>query len=73
MSRTGGEVRVGCSGWVYRDWRGIVYPKELPQRDWFRVYAERFDTVELNNTFYRLPPAGTVEQWAAQAPPGFLY
>ena len=73
MSRTRGEVRVGCSGWVYRDWRGIVYPKELPQREWFRAYAERFDTVELNTTFYRLPPVGTVEQWAAQAPPGFVY
>jgi len=73
MSRTPGEVRVGCSGWVYRDWRGIVYPKELPSRDWFGAYAERFDTVELNTTFYRLPPATTVEQWAAQAPTGFVY
>ena len=40
VSRTGGEVRVGCSGWVYRDWRGIVYPKELPQREWFARYAD---------------------------------
>jgi uncharacterized protein YecE (DUF72 family) len=68
-----GEVRVGCSGWVYRDWRGVVYPESLPQREWFSAYAQRFDTVELNNTFYRLPPVTTVEQWAKQAPPGFVY
>ena len=68
-----GKPRVGCSGWVYKDWRGIVYPKELPQRRWFEYYATRFDTVEINNTFYRLPPATTVEAWAKQAPAGFVY
>ena len=68
-----GEVRVGCSGWVYRDWRGTVYPEHLPQRAWFAHYATLFDTVEINNTFYRLPPPSTVEAWAAQAPPGFEY
>jgi uncharacterized protein YecE (DUF72 family) len=68
-----GRIRVGCSGWVYRDWRGVVYPESLPQRAWFGAYAERFDTVEINNTFYRLPPTDTVEQWAAQAPLGFVY
>ena len=73
MSRSRGHVRVGCSGWVYRDWRGPVYPPELPQRRWFERYAELFDTVEINNTFYRLPPPETVEQWEAQAPPGFLF
>ena len=68
-----GQVRVGCSGWVYRDWRGIVYPTDLPQRRWFESYATRFDTVELNATFYRLPTATAVEHWAEQAPPGFVY
>jgi uncharacterized protein YecE (DUF72 family) len=68
-----GRAYVGCSGWMYRDWRGIVYPAELPQRRWFDFYATLFDTVELNNTFYRLPPPATVEQWAAQAPRGFTY
>jgi uncharacterized protein YecE (DUF72 family) len=58
---------------VYRDWRGVVYPAELPQRRWFEHYATLFDTVEINNTFYRLPPASTVEGWAAQSPPGFTY
>lgn len=58
---------------MYRDWRGVVYPAELPQRAWFAWYAEAFDTVELNTTFYRLPAATTVEGWAEQAPPGFCY
>jgi uncharacterized protein YecE (DUF72 family) len=65
------RVRIGCSGWVYPDWRGVVYPADLPQRRWFEHYATLFDTVELNNTFYRLPPLTTVDQWASQAPPGF--
>jgi uncharacterized protein YecE (DUF72 family) len=50
-----------------------VYPAQLRQRDWFAAYAARFDTVELNTTFYRLPSVSAVEQWAAQAPPGFVY
>jgi uncharacterized protein YecE (DUF72 family) len=58
---------------MYKDWRGIVYPEKLPQRRWFEHYATLFDTVEINNTFYRLPPATTVEGWAAQAPEGFTY
>jgi len=68
-----GDARVGCSGWSYRDWRGVVYPADAPARRWFELYAERFDTVEINNTFYRLPAETTVEQWARQAPPGFTY
>ena len=65
------RVRIGCSGWVYRDWRGVVYPQDLPQRRVVRTTTPRlFDTVELNNTFYRLPPLTTVDQWARQAPAG---
>src|SRR5690606_13554693 len=68
-----GTARVGCSGWAYRDWRGPVYPEDAPQRSWFEHYARRFDTVEINNTFYRLPPPAQVERWRDQAPPGFCY
>ena len=68
-----GHAYVGCSGWMYRDWRGIVYPEKLPRREWFRHYTTLFDTVELNNTFYRLPPPETIEGWAAQAPADFVY
>ena len=48
-------VRVGCSGWVYRSWAKTFYPERCPQRRWLEHYASVFDTVELNNTFYRLP------------------
>jgi uncharacterized protein YecE (DUF72 family) len=64
---------VGCSGWVYPDWRGAVYPRRLRTRAWFAYYAEQFDTVEINNTFYRLPTIAAVDRWAAQAPRGFRY
>ncbi len=68
-----GRAHVGCSGFVYKDWRGIVYPAEAPQRTWFARYSTWFDTVELNSTFYRLPSVSAVEAWAAQAPPDFVY
>lgn len=68
-----GSARVGCSGWSYRDWRGLVYPAELSVREWFGYYTLLFDTVELNTTFYRLPTQTAVDQWAAQAPKGFVY
>lgn len=68
-----GIARVGCSGWSYTQWRGPVYPRELPARRWFEHYAGLFDTVEINNSFYRLPTEAAVEGWAAQARPGFTY
>ena len=67
------RIRIGCSGWNYRHWRELFYPKGLPQRRWFDFYAEHFDTVEINNSFYRLPKAETFETWREQAPPGFCY
>jgi len=70
---TSGELRVGCSGWSYKDWLGIVDPADLPQRRWFEYYQKLFDTVELNSTFYRLPTAAAVEGWAAAAGPGFVF
>ena len=66
-------IRIGCSGWSYPHWRGRIYPTRDPARTWFDHYARRFDTVELNATFYRLPSVETVEGWAARAPSGFLY
>jgi uncharacterized protein YecE (DUF72 family) len=66
-------VRIGCSGFMYRDWRGVVYPAELPARKWLEHYATLFDTVELNSTFYRLPERSAVEAWEQQVPAGFLF
>ena len=67
------NIHVGCSGWVYRHWRGLLYPEGLPQKRWFERYAEEFDTVEINASFYRLPLASTFEGWRDKAPPGFRY
>src|SRR4029079_13008367 len=67
------KIHVGCSGWVYRHWRGLFYPEGLPQKRWFERYSEEFDTVEINASFYRLPLATTFEGWREKAPPGFRY
>lgn len=66
-------IRVGCSGWSYNDWRGVVYPPELPARRWLQHYQQLFDTVELNSTFYRLPTPEVVDGWCQAAPPDFLF
>jgi uncharacterized protein YecE (DUF72 family) len=66
-------IRIGTSGWAYAHWRGIVYPRDLPQRDWFAFYAREFDTVEINNSFYRLPTPDAFAAWGRQAPADFLY
>ena len=68
-----GDIHVGCSGWVYKHWRGILYPEGLPQKRWFERYAEDFDTVEINASFYRLPLASTFDGWRDKAPDGFRY
>jgi uncharacterized protein YecE (DUF72 family) len=67
------EIRIGCSGWNYAHWRERVYPKGLPPRRWLEHYATLFDTVEVNNTFYRLPRIEAVRGWVEQSPPGFLF
>jgi uncharacterized protein YecE (DUF72 family) len=67
------QVRVGTSGYQYDHWREIFYPQELPKKHWFPFYASRFDTVEINNTFYHLPQSSTFETWRAQAPAGFCF
>lgn len=67
------NVHIGCSGWNYRHWRGRFYPEGLAAKRWFAFYAERFDAVEINNSFYRLPAAATFDRWREQAPAGFCY
>jgi uncharacterized protein YecE (DUF72 family) len=64
---------IGTSGWNYKHWRGTFYPRDLPVKRWFAYYAERFPTVEINNSFYREPSVKTYEGWRDQAPPGFRY
>ena len=73
MSAARNRIHVGCSGWVYRHWKGGFYPADLPQKRWFERYAEEFDTVEINASFYRVPPTSTFDGWREKAPPGFRY
>ena len=68
-----GRVRVGCSGWQYAHWRGNFYPIDVPKSRWFDYYASVFDTVELNNTFYRLPEREVFSAWRRRAPAGFEF
>jgi uncharacterized protein YecE (DUF72 family) len=66
-------ARIGCSGWNYRHWREVFYPRGLPAARWLEHYASVFDTVEVNATFYRLPTRKAAEYWASSTPPGFLF
>jgi len=64
-------VKIGTSGWQYRHWRTAFYPKELRTGDWLPFYARSFDTVEVNNAFYRLPAAEVFARWRDATPKGF--
>lgn len=70
---TRGRIRIGCSGYDYPAWRGTFYPGDLDRFTFFARYAEHFDTVEINNTFYNLPEPETFETWRTQAAEGFEY
>jgi uncharacterized protein YecE (DUF72 family) len=64
---------VGTSGCSYKEWKGSFYPEKLPAKQMLGFYAERFATVEINNTFYRMPEASVLEAWAAQVPATFRF
>lgn len=67
------EIRIGTSGYHYNHWRGTFYPEKLPQKQWLSYYLEHFDTVELNNTFYRLPTFEAMNAWRENTPENFLF
>jgi uncharacterized protein YecE (DUF72 family) len=68
------ELRIGCSGWAYAHWRGgVFYPQGLKAKDELGYYASRFDTAEINGSFYRLPSESAVDGWANRTPDGFLF
>jgi uncharacterized protein YecE (DUF72 family) len=67
------KVLIGCSGWNYADWRGRLYPRGEPQRRWLEIYAGRFETVEVNATFYRLPKREIVAAWVQHTPEDFVF
>ena len=63
------EIRIGTSGWHYKHWIGHYYPERLPPSKMLGFYYQDFDTVEINNTFYRLPPPRAVKEWRDATPP----
>ena len=64
---------VGTSGYSYKEWKGNFYPEDLPDKQMLHYYGERFKTVEINNTFYRMPKAAMLEGWAADVPADFKF
>ena len=64
---------IGTSGFFYRHWKGIFYPEGLPQKKWLEFYANSFDTLELNSTFYHLPKENTVKAWVNRTPDNFVF
>jgi len=67
------RILAGTSGYAYKEWKGIFYPEDLPNDQMLHSYAERLPTVEINNTFYRLPSASVLTQWSEQVPDGFTF
>jgi uncharacterized protein YecE (DUF72 family) len=67
------RVRIGTSGYSYKEWKGSFYPEDLPASKMLEFYAGRFDTVEINNTFYRMPEAKMLDKWSMQVPDGFTF
>ena len=67
------RLRAGTSGWSYKEWKGSFYPETMKESGMLSYYGERFDTVELNNTFYQLPREPTLNQWSAQVPAHFQF
>ncbi len=67
------RIHLGTSGFVYKHWKGLLYPEKLPARRWLERYAQVFSTVEMNTTFYRLPTAEAVDRWRDESPKGFIF
>jgi uncharacterized protein YecE (DUF72 family) len=71
--RVNASVYIGTSGWNYRHWRNRFYPEGLRQADWLSHFAGRFDSVEINNAFYRIPDVETIETWQRKTPSRFRF
>lgn len=73
MPRSLGKIRVGIGGWLYRPWRGVFYPKELPQARELAYASRHLTTIEINSTFYRTQSPATFRKWAKEVPDGFVF
>src|SRR5215475_10160025 len=67
------SLYVGTSGYSYKEWKGTFYPEDLPEKQMLHFYGERFRSVEINNTFYRMPKASVLEAWAEEVPVDFKF
>ncbi|MBD3287877.1 DUF72 domain-containing protein, partial [candidate division KSB1 bacterium] len=67
------QIHIGTSGWNYNHWKGVFYPKDLPQKKWLEFYIEKFLSVEINNSFYKLPEKKTLKTWFDTVPDNFLF
>ncbi len=67
------KLYVGTSGWIYSDWEGIFYPKDLPSKDKLKYFSKHFKTTEINYAFYHLPRPSTYQNWYKQTPEDFLF
>ncbi len=67
------RILSGTSGWSFKEWKGNFYPADLPADRYLAYYSERFPTVEVNNTFYRMPKESVLLDWAGQVPPHFRF
>ncbi len=67
------QWHIGCSGFHYKHWKEIFYPKTVPQRLWFEFYSQHFSTLELNVTFYRFPQVSMLKSWYDRSAPGFSF
>ena len=68
-----GEIRLGTSSFTADGWNGSFYPKGMKSADYLHYYSSRFDTVEVDSTFYRCPTMEAVKNWALKTPPGFIF
>ena len=64
---------IGCSGYMYREWKDIFYPNSIRQKDWLQYYSTQFDTLEINSTFYKFPEAKNLEKFYNQTSDGFQF
>ncbi|RDC56569.1 DUF72 domain-containing protein [Pedobacter chinensis] len=65
--------RIGCSGFYYREWKEVFYPKGLAQKDWFKYYTTHFNTIEINSTFYKMPTQKSFDKWYDESPAEFVF
>ena len=73
MTPKSGQIRVGIGGWTFEPWRGVFYPKGLPQSKELAYASERLTSIEVNGTFYRSQTPATFRKWASEVPPGFVF